>query len=281
MNEFSPSADLRQDLTRRRRGAKPGFLGRTFFLALLVALPLAAQTAPPMPAFAVASIRPNTNATDGGHHIYNDPENAEFRTVNVSALALLNFAYNIPITQILDAPAWAKTTMWDVTAKADPSTDEQLRKLPHEESRATKRKMVQALLAERFGLKAHLETQELPEYALVVLKTGSKLTESRSNGLSIGLGRAHLSAQGITAPLLCEQLAQIIEQPVVDETALPGRYDVALRWTPDDAPPPAPNTDAAPSFFTAVQEQLGLKLQSKKGPVQVLVLDQLTQPTAN
>jgi uncharacterized protein (TIGR03435 family) len=250
-------------------------------VALIFALPALGQTAPQPPTFAVASIRPNNTATDGHHHIYNDPANAEFRTVNVSAMALLNFAYNMPITQILDAPAWAKSFMWDVTAKSDTALDDQLSKLPSDQSRAIKREMVQALLAERFGLKAHLETRQLPEYALVVLKTGSRLPATKSNGLSIGLGRAHLSAEGITAPLLCEQLAQILDQPVVDQTGLPGRYDVALRWTPDDAPPPAPNTDPAPSFFTAIEEQLGLKLQSQKGPVEVLVIDQLTQPTEN
>lgn len=253
---------------------------RSMVAALIFTLPAVAQTDQKAPAFAVASIRPNNSSTDGRHHIYNDPANAEFRTVNVSALALLNFAYNLPVTQILNTPAWARTAMWDVTAKSDATVDEQLSKLPSDQSRAIKRQMVQALLAERFGLKAHLETRELPEYALVVLKTGSKLPESKSTGLSIGLGRAHISGEGLSASLLCEQLAQVLGQPVIDQTSLAGRYDVSLRWTPDDASP-APDNDAAPSFFTAVEEQLGLKLQPQKGPVQVLVVDQITQPTAN
>ncbi len=266
------------------RGARVGLSAAALCAvaaALFPAPPTVAQTAPQAPTFAVASIRPNNTATDGHHHIYNDPSNAEFRTVNLSTLALLNFAYNLPITQILNAPAWARTSMWDITAKSDPALDDQLSNLPTDQSRAIKRKMVQVLLAERFGLKAHLETRELPKYALVVARTGSKLSESKSNGLSIGLGRAHLTAEGITAPLLAEQLAQILDQPVVDQTTLPGRYDVRLRWTPDDASPPPTTGDPAPSFFTAVEEQLGLKLQSQKGPVQVLVIDQLTQPTEN
>jgi uncharacterized protein (TIGR03435 family) len=249
---------------------------RTLLLVLVAFAPaIHAQT------FAVASIRPNNTATDGRHHIYNDPANAEFRTVNVSALALLNFAYNTPVTQILNAPAWAKSSMWDVTAKSDPALDDLLSKLPAEESRATKRKMVQALLAERFGLKAHLETRQLPEFALVIAKAGAKLANTNSNGLTINGGRGHLSAAGIPAALLAEQLAQILGQPVIDQTALPGRYDFTLRWTPDDAPPSNAAIESAPSFFTAVEEQLGLKLQARKGAVQVLVIDQLTPPTDN
>jgi uncharacterized protein (TIGR03435 family) len=280
MTMILPKAGWKKSLGKRTsRSANTGIF--PLAAALLFALPVVARTPQQPPSFAVASIRPNNTSTDGRHHIYNDPANAEFRTVNVSALALLNFAYNIPVTQILNTPAWAKSSMWDVTAKSDPALDDQLSKLPSDQSRAIKRRMVQALLVERFGLKAHLETRELPEYALVVLKTGSKLLESKSNGLTIGRGRAHLSAEGLSAPLLAEQLAQILDQPVVDQTGLPNRYDVTLRWTPDDTPTPPAAADAAPAFFTAVQEQLGLKLQSQKGPVQVLVIDQLTLPTEN
>ena len=171
--------------------------------------------------------------------------------------------------------------MWDITAKSEPALDEQLSKLSHEESRAIKRKMVQALLAERFGLKSHFETRQLPEYALTVLTTGAKLSESKASGHTYNRGRDHIQDEGIATSDLAEQLAQILDKPVVDQTALSGRYDVTLRWTPDDTPPAPDNANSAPSFFTAIQEQLGLKLESRKGPVQVLVIDQLTQPTDN
>ncbi len=247
-------------------------------LLLLASPALHAQTA--APTFAVASIRLNNNSTDGRHHIYNDPANAEFRTVNVSALALLNFAFDIPVTQILEAPAFARTAMWDVTAKSDPALDAELSKLPTAESRAIKRKMVQGLLTDRFNLKAHLETRELPEYALVVVKTGARVSQSKANGHTYNRGRDYIDDQGISISDMAQQIAQILDQPVVDQTALPGRYDLKLRWTPDDLQQAAA-PDAPPAFFTALQEQLGLKLESQKGPVQVLVIDQLTPPTDN
>jgi uncharacterized protein (TIGR03435 family) len=138
--------------------------------------------------------------------------------------------------------------------------------------------MVQALLADRFQLKLHTETRTLPAYDLVLAKGGSKLLPSESNGKSIGVSRTHFNGQGLGMTSIAEELSKIAGRVVVDKTALTGRYDLKLQWTPDDGA--AGDTDA-PTLFTAIQEQLGLKLEPAKEPVPVLVVDHVEQPSPN
>ncbi len=117
-----------------------------------------------------------------------------------------------------------------------------------------------------------------PRYDLVLAKGGSKLQPTRANGKSVGIGRNHFNGQGLTLTLIAEQLSEIAGRIVVDKTGLTGRYDLKLQWTPDNAP----ETDnSAPSLFTAIQEQLGLKLESSKEPVPVLVIDHIERPSEN
>jgi uncharacterized protein (TIGR03435 family) len=135
--------------------------------------------------------------------------------------------------------------------------------------------MVQALLVERFNMKLHEETRMLPAYDLVVAKGGSKLEISKANGKSIGAGGTHLTVQGLTMPLIAQELSLVVGRVVVDKTGLTDRYDLKLVWAADDAP------DSGPSLFTAIQEQLGLKLESAEEPVPVLVIDRVDMPSAN
>lgn len=265
---------------------------RNHLLAVTVSITIAAplclaQTATATaPTFDVASIH-LSNATDGHHHIYNDVHESHFRTANLSLRDLIQFAYGTPKSQILSGPAWLDSTMFDIDAKSDPAVDAQLLALSSADAAHQKRLLVQTLLADRFQLKTHDETRELPVYALVVAKGGPKFQPSKINGTTIDTyaTRLHIAGSDDTVAILSRELAQSLGRVVLNQTGLAGRYDLTLRWTPDDRPAPllngAPDPNAPPDIFTAIQEQLGLKLESSKGPVPVLVIDHVEVPSAN
>jgi uncharacterized protein (TIGR03435 family) len=243
-----------------------------------------ASTPASSPTFDVVSIHQNNTATDGHHHIYNNPSESHFRTVNLSLKDLIQFAYDLPKSQILEGPSWLDSTMFDIDAKSDPSIDAELRSLPADQARRRKQLMVQALLTDRCKLTAHQETRELPVYALVIAKGGPKLKPSEINGTTISTGRSRLHVAGTddTLALLARELAQVLGRVVLNNTGISGRYDLTLQWTPDDTLiNGVPDPNQPPGIFTAIQEQLGLKLDSTKGPVPVLVLDHVETPSAN
>ncbi len=243
------------------------------------------------PSFDVASIRQNTTSTDGHNHIYNDHSESHFRTVNVSLKDLVQYAYGLPKSQILGGAPWFDTTMFDVDSKSDATVDAQLKALPDAEARKQKQLMVQALLADRFQLKTHQETRELPIFNLVLAKGGPKFKPSEANGTTVstntggGIQRIHVQGSDNTIELLARELAALLGRVVVDKTGIGARYDLTLRWTPDDRPAPmlngAPYPNPPPDIFTAIQEQLGLKLEPAKGPVPVLVIDHIEMPSEN
>jgi uncharacterized protein (TIGR03435 family) len=259
------------------------------YLSLTVAATLAwgvaaAQTAP---AFDVSTVKPS-HATDGHTHIYWHPENGGFSASNISLKGLLEFAYDLPESRMVGGPAWIGSDKWDLEAKASPEVDAQLHTMSTDAAKTLKRSMVQALLAGRFSLVSHRETRELPLYALVVLKGGPKFEHAKEDGTSIGSGNSHIPIKGgDSVAILAAQLARVTGRVVLDKTGLAGRYDIALRWTPDNGLPDkingasSPEETNGPSIFTAVQEQLGLKLESQRGPVNVLVIDSVQPPTGN
>jgi uncharacterized protein (TIGR03435 family) len=229
------------------------------------------------PTFEASTVKPAAPSPDGHTHI-NYPEGGRFSAINITLLALMQWAYDMPQKQILDGPAWLGSTRFDIQATSDAATEAKLRALPGDENVPTKKRMVQALLAERFALKVHRETRVLPAYDLVVAKGGSLLKVSHSDGKSIGTGSSHFSGWGLPMDIIAEQLSLIAGRVVVDKTNLPDRYDLKLTWTPDDAPA---QENSAPSLFTAIEEQLGLKLVSSKEPVPVLVIDQMQEASPN
>jgi uncharacterized protein (TIGR03435 family) len=200
--------------------------------------------------------------------------------------------------QIAGGPDWIKSDAFDVTAKTVGNS-------PQEVTGASKQ-MIRSLLEERFALKAHMETRQLPVYALVLTrkdgKLGPQLRQSvldcagRGDTVRLGtlqpaapttcgmrFGTGSFSAGGISMTNLVSALN--VDRLVLDRTGLAGSFDVELQWTADrsllgGATDSATNaaTPDAPSIFTAVQEQLGLKLESIKGPVEVLVIDHVEQP---
>jgi uncharacterized protein (TIGR03435 family) len=277
-------------------------LRRLLLLAVIAAIataPLAiAQTAPPAagsaptPTFDVASIRENTTHDQHTHNsIYNTWSNSRFTATNLPLKMLLQWTFDIPESRIYGAPAWLDSTTYDIEAKSDPSVDEQLASMEPGQARSQKMAMLQALLAQRFQLVTHTETRDLPVFDLVLAKGGPKFKPSDANGTTIsqsggsGIHRIHVQGSDNTVELLARELAQAAGRIVIDKTGLAGRYDLTLRWTPDDAPPPllngAPDPNPPPGLFTAIQEQLGLRLEPGKGPVPILVIDHIEHPSEN
>lgn len=199
---------------------------------------------------------------------------------NEPVMALLKFAYSVQGgSQIVDAPEWMKTERWDVSGVPD---------APGKPNLPQFQSMMRKLLAERFGLKLHKEQREMPVFALTVAKGGVKLEKSVNQ--SLGPGNNGGGAGGIEThhytntamPDLALMLMIYGDRPIVDRTGLEGRYDFDLRWTKDETSAAAATTaDAPPGLFTAVQEQLGLKLEATKAMADVVVIDKVERPEAN
>jgi uncharacterized protein (TIGR03435 family) len=242
-----------------------------------------AAIAAPAPAFDVAAIHLHEPQPQDHVSIKSSPYDGHLNAFNVSLFTLIWWSFEIPEARILGTPDWARSKRFDIEATADPSVDARLKALGPDAARKQKEKMVQALLADRFRLVSHTETRELPVYNLVVAKGGPKLGPQKEGGTAIGLSRGHIRALAPNSvSTLAEQLSMVVGRDVVDKTGINGRYDLKLDWTPDDAASAADaNSNAPPPIFTALQEQLGLKLESQKGPVQVLVVDHVEMPSAN
>jgi uncharacterized protein (TIGR03435 family) len=251
-----------------------------------------AEDAPPQGlAFEVASIKPNKS---GGAHSNSGFNGGRFTATNVDLKTLMQYnAFGIPATQILGGPAWLSSDRFDIDAKVDDAVAEEMKKLSIEAKTRWMHRMVQEMLADRFKLAFHWETKEFPVYALVVAKNGSKIERSKNAevGTSINSTNGNLTAKGVTMERLAQTLTQVLAREVgrivVDKTGLEAKYDLTLKWSPDNRsaamtdPSNENATPPGPSIFTAVQEQLGLKLESTKAPVQTLVIDHIEQPSEN
>ena len=256
------------------------YLSGSSALAQAQAAATQAQATPPAgPVFDVAAIHQHIPEPHEHNSIWSSPFDGHFKAQNMNLIMLMRWAFEIPETRILGEPGWSKSAMFNIDAEASGSVDAQLHNLTSDAGRQQKEKMVQALLAERFKLVTHTETRELPIYVLVVAKGGPKLGAIRDEGTTIDHGRDHIEVQGSdSVALLAEELSKVVGRDVVDKTDIPGRYDLKLQWTPDDA---SGSTESGPSIFTALQEQLGLKLESEKGPVSVLLIDHAEMPSEN
>jgi uncharacterized protein (TIGR03435 family) len=244
---------------------------------------VAQQSAPALPVYDVAVIKLNDGLSrDNSANM----DEATFRAKNVSLKHLLVNAYGIREGLMFGLPGWASSSKFDITAKV---TDPDLNALSSL-SREQRQAMLAALLVDRFHLKIHTEIKELPVYELVIAKDGPKLKTSAvpppdaDNPDRLGLGHfnvqnTEITATGVKLSDLAGNLSFPLDRTVIDKTGLTGRYDFRLQWTADDVPSGA--TDAPPNLFTAIQEQLGLKLQAAKGPVETLVVDHVEKPTDN
>lgn len=236
------------------------------------------------PVYEVATIKPSK--PDEKRFGLNVRPGGEFTTVGTSLRDLVTFSYSVHAQQIVGAPAWMESEKWDITAKPDIEgipNDRQIRAMTHQ------------LLAERFKLAFHHEQRVLTVFAFTLGKTEPKLTKSQANGLGLpGLGfrgPGNMMARNATIADVANLLqTMVLDRPVVDQTGLKDRYDLTLNWAPDetqfrvrgDSPfPPSDPNDSRPDLFKAVQEQLGLKLESVKIPTDVLVIDRAERPEAN
>ena len=238
--------------------------------------------------FEVASIKPNKSG-DGRVMIDMSP-GGRWMAKNISLNLLLQQAFDARPSQVTGGPSWMEKDRFDIEAKPDSS-------LGPDPGPEKMRPRLQSLLKSRFHLEFHRETKEMPVYVLVAGKNAIKMKESekpkdgeRGNN-QMRVGRGQISAQGMTMRELANTLSRMLGRNVTDETGLKGQYDFTLDWTPDTAPqgpPPNGGNDSGtpvrsdgPTIFTAVQEQLGLKLESKKAQVSMFVIDRLEHPEEN
>lgn len=179
-------------------------------------------------------------------------------------------------------PKWADSALFDVDAKVDDQTTIALKNLPGEALEKQIQIMRQSLLADRFHLRVHYESRVEPIYELVAAKDGPKLkpwpADQDLHGSSSLSNAGAITVRGQPIAKLTFWLSQVAGRMVVDKTGLAGKYDIALKWTPDDQ---QNRPDSGPTLFTALQEQLGLKLEPAKGQVQTLVIDHAEMPSAN
>ena len=260
--------------------------------------------------FEVASIKPNHS---GERRFFVSWQPGRFNATGMTLKFLITMAYDVKDFQVSGGPSWVNTERYDIDAKEPDSIAQELEKLPREQREPLAESMLQSLLAERFQLKLTRGTKELPAYALVVAKNGPKLQAAkpldasvdgpnppagRPHGPMMRMGRGELTGQGVALTFLASMLSQQLGRTVLDKTGLKGNYDLTLKWTPEQGegmmmagpgpggggPPPdgAPPVEASgPSIFTALQEQLGLRLEATKAPAEVLTIDHVERPSEN
>ena len=246
----------------------------TRLLALLLLLSVATFLhAQQPPAYDAVTIKPNTTGSGSSGISIND---TTYQATNVSLKTLLDTAYDIKPDLISGIPPGLESLHFDVNAKVVDPDLKALASIPDAQRRA----MILAVLNDRFHLAAHIEVRTLPLFELTVLPAGPKFarTKSASGDYGTNIHNRSLEAHGITMASLAGTLTGQLHKTVVDKTALPGEYDVTLKWSPDDADP---QTVQDPDLYTALQEQLGLKLRPAKGPVPTLVVDHIELPTPN
>ncbi len=230
----------------------------------------------------------------------NPAHSSTFSVTNNTAMDIILQSYGVEYFQVFGGPDWIHSTRFMVQAKSDSAVDDQLAKLNDNQARLEKQHMLQMLLAGRFQLKVHQETKMLPGFALVVTKHGLKLQEAKSvipspeeikefGGAKLpplyqrgdGQRGYEFIAHGCSMKVLAAMLSGQFGTTVLDQTGLTGSYDFTLQYkgTIQDSRTDEPSS--WPPLITGLQEQLGLKLESTKGPVETIVIDHIEKPSAN
>jgi uncharacterized protein (TIGR03435 family) len=243
---------------------------------------------PPMaananPSFEVATIKPSK--PDDQRKAFLVRGN-RFQIINETLSEMISFAYGVHAKQVIGAPDWVEKDKFDIDAKPDGEGAP---------SQKQWKGMLQKLLVERYKLTFHHDKKELSVYVLTAAKAGPKLTKSEGdpNGLPglffHALGDLHVTNANM-ADFVGLMQQTVLDRPVLDQTGLAGRFDFTLKWTPDDSqfagmaaktPPPTDSANAPPNLYTAIQEQIGLKLDATKAPAEVLVIDHVEKPSEN
>jgi uncharacterized protein (TIGR03435 family) len=278
----------------------------------LVVMLLLQTTVSSNPSFEVASIKPSPAQLSGRRFITSSPDGL-FIATNYPLKALIMYAYRVRDYQLLGGTGWIETAGWEIQARA-PGGIVQVPVWPIDITQPDPMGlMLQSLLEERFQLRIHREKKEAPVYELVVQRGGTKIRLSNDQspvsrqtapagipplpgtgspplprgGFRIStreLSRT-FEASAVALSVLMNSLENELNRPIIDKTDLKGLYDINLQWSLDDIRTPAgingPPTVNAPSLFTALQEQLGLRLVSSRGPVDVVVIDKAEKPSPN
>jgi len=271
------------------RTANPVSLLALTVLALLAIATSAQQRAtappPPLPVYDIVAIHPQT-AFDANLTFRFRPGN--FAATNVTLKQLISFAYGIRDDQISGLPAWATSNHFDVTAKVSDFDLKSYKKLTRDQLAA----MLRPILIDRFHVKVHTEIKALGVFYLVLAKGGPKFKippdpadpDHPAPNEGISVNNNSLTATAIPLSSFSKALADQLDHTVIDKTGLTGDYNLKLKWSSDEDRNNAADNGAAdrpPDLFTALQEQLGLKLEATKGPVDLLVVDHAEQPTPN
>jgi len=249
-------------------------------LAAVALVILAQNAASSRPAFEVTAIKRNTSreTTGGGGYV----SYGRFRMTNVDVRTLMRIAYRLDTqltpSQIVDGPEWTGADTWDITARTGPEFADR----PAARMMFERRLLLQSLLEDRFKLKAHRESRELDRYVLVRARpdgdVGPQIRPARDcspadTACAVRVAQGRFSAGRVPLAALVGYIARsVLQHPIADHTGLNGIYDLSLEWSPD-----ASVTDK-PSIFVALQEQLGLKLESERGSVDVVVIDHVERP---
>lgn len=241
------------------------------FLAMAL-ISLAAGSAWAAPVFDVATVK-QSPPPEGDRININLGRvlNGKLTFANASLSDCLKFAYRIVSNEQLVGPDWitSKAVRFDIVAQAPPDTPRDQIEL-----------MLRALLAERLQVAVHHETRELPYLALTVTGSGAKLHAGKGPGAGNSARRGHIAGNDMSMLGLATLLSRFEQQTILDRTGLNGQFEVNLDWTPNNGI--HPDEQGGPSLFTAIEEQLGLRLQSRKGPLDVLVIDHAEKvPAAN
>lgn len=249
---------------------------RVQIVVMIASLAGAALSQEQPPAFEAATVKPSKST--GGINNRHDPVLATW--TNIPLAVAISSAYDLQPDQLIGDPSWINSDRWDIVAKTGaPATWDQ------------ENKMLQPLLADRFKLKVHWETRQLPQYELVVARGGPKIRQTSRNGDANARGgrtrieKGLIDGHEISSAQFANFLRGELGRPVVDKTGLRGTYDFKLQWVPDESQPnsegEAPPPDSAgPSVFAAIQE-LGLKLKAIREPVEVLTIDHVEKPSEN
>jgi uncharacterized protein (TIGR03435 family) len=253
-------------------------------LPLVLIVPVPSNPAPeqkasastPAPTFDVVSIRPS-DPKNMNSAVKPDPNN--FTMIGSPLKFVIEYAYDLNDFQLEGAPAWTSSARFDIIGKVSEgeTTSQPAPPLDLEARLKLVRARLQSLLADRFQLSVHRGKMDMPVYGLVVAKGGPKLEASTTNtGYTTRPGQfacSHLSMDD-----LASLLSGVTGRMVLDQTNLTGSYKFTLKWTPDESSNPNPDL---PGIFTAIQEQLGLKLIPTKGPVEMLTIDHIEKPSEN
>jgi uncharacterized protein (TIGR03435 family) len=228
----------------------------------------------PIPQFDVSTVKPTSAASNASSGISTSHGLIDAR--NVTLQRCIIGAYSIGPHQVSGGPDWAYSDRWDILAKSDQPIDDD----------DVLNKMLQALLADRFKLTLRRETRTLPAYVIEVDKNGPKLEKAEggnsvTNTYTTNTGRVRIEVKRTDMDAFAQILARTMDLPVVNQTGLAGIFNFTLRWTLDSAPPSDRQTEDDVSIFTALPEQLGLRLHAAKAPVEVLVIDHTERPTPN